>query len=1170
MKVTSNMKRILNSLFIIISLGFITKAHGQVDFQLEINTVDSLVQTGEFEGALTKITGLRSSIEETELANQDSVKLFFYSKLAFIHYNLYDCENTIINSQLDAQLRNNIYGEADLLTLSSMRTLGVYYLNCDALAKADSTLNQVITLHRKHIGPADELYIRTLDDLAYVNGTLGNTEKAIGYYEDLLDLLKNSAKGDFYIQVIENYSALLMNTEKYSEAAAFYEDLKTPMQEKPEYLSFLKDYYNVFVHQKDYVKALEAASLLIEEGEQNPDKCTEYKIYLPEFKLNCARLAMTLAKYQDAETFYATALDEYNDRPELQIQILLERAQLSGIQKDLLSQINDLEKSKRLHESNGLTESGTYTTTTLQLGRIYTEMGLFDLADQLFKEYTTTLENNSNSDPLVLAQAYQSLGNQRYLMQNFKDADLFLLKAQDLLIDKQLNQTKEYASILNSLGALNEAIANYDLAEKKYRNALKISNKVDIGVGLRIALASNLANILTTYNPSNDSIGVLYNNAIDWQTEYTGVNHPDYANLLGNRGLYYQNQKNYKEAENDYQQSLSILEYTVGNTHPEFITNTSNLGLLYDEQGNHEKALEFMLEAKRLYEVHYSEDHPGYVLTLNNLANLYTKTDVFGQAESLLMKLADIQVKEIRESFTYLSEDEKKNFVKEKRKFLDNLKQYIITRHTKDVGSVKPEVLTKWYELELSMKGILLNATMKIRNKIFESGDKELASIFSEWTLVRKQIADLQSLKNEHQTNAKAALDSLSDRIVHLEKELSRKSSEFSSSFTSENFNYTSISNALSANECSIEVIRIDMNTESVYTALLVKPSTQYPELIILGKGADLEKKAFKLYKNAIAYKIEDPKSFGAFWQPIHDQIANQGIEKIYFSADGVYHKLSLSTLFNTQTKSYLLDDFDVVQLTSTKEILTLKARSGQSQIANQKILLVGRPTYDMAKLQGTANATSTSRAFGMGSINDLPGTEEEVNGICGVLTKSGIEYIKLLGEESNENNLKSNLNNDVVHIATHGFFIDKSKSNSGIYLDPMLYSGLLLAGVSNDNTKALTGEDGILTAYEIMNLEFSGNDMIVLSACETGSGEVATGEGIYGLQRAFFVAGTKSLVMSLWKVDDQATKDLMINFYKGYLKNGNKREAFISAQKKVKKKYKSPIYWGAFVMVGG
>ena len=141
----------------------------------------------------------------------------------------------------------------------------------------------------------------------------------------------------------------------------------------------------------------------------------------------------------------------------------------------------------------------------------------------------------------------------------------------------------------------------------------------------------------------------------------------------------------------------------------------------------------------------------------------------------------------------------------------------------------------------------------------------------------------------------------------------------------------------------------------------------------------------------------------------------------------------------------------------------------------------------------------------------------------------------------------------------------DKKAEN----IDPMLSSGLLLAGVSDIQTSS-DEDDGVLTAYEIMNLGLTNLEMVVLSACETGLGEIASGEGIYGLQRAIFVGGTKSVVMSLWKVDDQATKDLMTAFYKNYFKSGNKRESFLEAQRKVKKKYKDPIYWGAFVMLGG
>jgi CHAT domain-containing protein len=198
------------------------------------------------------------------------------------------------------------------------------------------------------------------------------------------------------------------------------------------------------------------------------------------------------------------------------------------------------------------------------------------------------------------------------------------------------------------------------------------------------------------------------------------------------------------------------------------------------------------------------------------------------------------------------------------------------------------------------------------------------------------------------------------------------------------------------------------------------------------------------------------------------------------------------------------------------------------------------------------------------------------------VLKSSGYQVKQFTQKLATEANLKSIKGPTLMHIATHGYFlkdVENMGSAFGVSLEnandnPLLRSGLMLAGagttISGNRMPNLESNDnGVLTAYEAMNLNLEGTDLIVLSACETGLGDIKAGEGVYGLQRAFLVAGADALIMSLWKVDDAATQQLMSNFYSNWIKLGNKQKAFKQAQMQLMSKYKDPYYWGAFVMMG-
>ena len=214
----------------------------------------------------------------------------------------------------------------------------------------------------------------------------------------------------------------------------------------------------------------------------------------------------------------------------------------------------------------------------------------------------------------------------------------------------------------------------------------------------------------------------------------------------------------------------------------------------------------------------------------------------------------------------------------------------------------------------------------------------------------------------------------------------------------------------------------------------------------------------------------------------------------------------------------------------------------------------------------------------------DLPGTKIEVQNIEKLLKQNQWNVTSFLNKEASEEKIKNIRSPDILHIATHGFFIPEkdgetpivySKDISLAFDNPLTRSGLLLAGVEKNlaGDPLLSGtaaeEDGILTALEVMNLNLDHTDLVILSACETGSGKIRNGEGVFGLQRAFLVSGANNLVMSLWKVSDEATQELMIGFYTNFLISKDKASAFRKAQLELKKKYAAPFYWGAFVLIG-
>jgi len=310
--------------------------------------------------------------------------------------------------------------------------------------------------------------------------------------------------------------------------------------------------------------------------------------------------------------------------------------------------------------------------------------------------------------------------------------------------------------------------------------------------------------------------------------------------------------------------------------------------------------------------------------------------------------------------------------------------------------------------------------------------------------------------------------------------------------------------------------------------------------------------------------KITDEFSYKVFWEPIQKGIGQNST--VFLSPDGVYNLINLETI-PTPDGKYVIDNSNIVMVSNTKDLYLRKAKAKTASASNNATMF-GNPTFYL-----TASASN--------SIPQLPGTEVEVNELQNLLKQKGWVTDKYLEVNATEEQVKELESPKIFHIATHGFYAPSITEDEATELtenetmmvdNPLLKTGLLLKGAGDVRDKSkynYNAESGILTAYEAMSLNLDKTDLVVLSACETGLGDISNGEGVYGLQRAFLVAGAKTLIMSMFKVDDEATQKLILTFYRKWLTTGNLRQSFIDAKKELRVEYPDPINWGAFMMIG-
>ncbi|HEY5690044.1 MAG TPA: CHAT domain-containing protein [Cyclobacteriaceae bacterium] len=580
---------------------------------------------------------------------------------------------------------------------------------------------------------------------------------------------------------------------------------------------------------------------------------------------------------------------------------------------------------------------------------------------------------------------------------------------------------------------------------------------------------------------------------------------------------------------------------------------------------DYSKAQEYLNRANKYYSDKITTSDVKFKL-LKTQALVYWSQGDLEKSDQAFLTLVNAYRDHINQNFISMSEYEKEQFYNTLKSDFNLFNAYALQQ----LDSKSSTLIEAMLNNAINTKAILLNESNKIKNSILNRGDVALIGKLRQWEGAKATLSAYYFDKDAIQK-----IDSLEARVETLEKEINSQSQLFTSRDNPKD--WQQVKSSLNRDEAAVEIIRINtverssgkigsLGDSAVYLAIVIKPDKTAPEVVVFANGNQMEGRHLSYYRNSIMARTADNASYITFWLPIIHELA--GVRRVYLSPDGAFNQLNLNTLKNPVSGKYLIDEQELIYVTNTGDLLS----KSDPVASSAKAVLVGRPSYDLTviptskidnKVYGTRFVmTDELASFKEQEFSDLPATEDEVDRIEETLTARNIAVQVFKGESALEGNVKAVNNPMILHVATHGFFVDDVASS----VNPMIRSGLVLAGVKNQGQ--MENSDGILTAYEATNLNLDKTSLVVLSACETGLGEVRNGEGVYGLQRAIIVAGASNLLMSLWKVDDEATALLMTTLYNAWQPDKN-QEAFRNAQLAMRQQYPDPFYWGAFIMLG-
>lgn len=830
-------------------------------------------------------------------------------------------------------------------------------------------------------------------------------------------------------------------------------------------------------------------------------------------------------------------------------------------------------------------ESPAYAAAINNLAVLYYNTGIYKPAEKYLTEAAAIYKRSPDRYQAQTAICINNLGALYHEIGNYRIAEELIKQAKSLMISTVRNESPYFSVIINNLASVSISEEYYASPENKSRERL-----LNSGRNLRIAdsvFRLNCQKPHPFYQSIATNLAIWYNLSGDKKKSNQMLTDMAFDGNLSLRVVAMMN----KMSISDH---LPASSYLGSGPEPVIIpislklideVSASNMEINTTVDGDPvtNALLRMILGKATNIKKAVGIYHPAYAEVLKSLTVVYSSVDDVKREEELTLEYLSVINHRTLQDFSFLSESEKEMYYQTRLPDVHAFTAYSLNRKR-----TNPLITQYTYNNILLNKGLMLKSSTAMRLAILNSNDPVLLKEYDEWIALQKEISVLYATPVELRTKDLSGLES---RANNLEKSLVESSQEFSDYRKGNQITWEDVRKSLKNNEAAIEFTDFkkrerDGGDAIIYCALIVRQESEYPEMIKLFSEDQLKSIINKSGANSIddissIYGTRNSRNeelYNLIWKPIETYL--KGVQTVYMSPSGLLNKISFPAI-SSGKDVFLCDNYKLQIKGSTGSI------TGDKDFVKSNDL--------SAMVFGGIRYSSSNSGSDVWSY--LEGTKDEGDAVSRILDEAKIKVNYLSGENATETYFKQNAGkNNILHLATHGFFFDDPEKVRveekkevveigqvtfrgttrawGVTSfvnneNPLMRSGLVLAG-ANDvwvATEKDETDDGVLTAQEVTQIDMRKSDLVVLSACETGLGDIKGSEGVYGLQRALKMAGVKNIIMSLWEIPDRETVEFMGLFYNYLLNSKDIREAFYKSQKDMRAKY-DPYFWGAFVLM--